>query len=105
MILAAAACAESGQAPPPELSLMWECQDFAALPYPGGLLDQPAGLIRRMRKAYAVWWAYREWGRAMRRADVSLARWTADHPEAWALKHAVDELRKQRERQQAADRH
>lgn len=51
MIRAAAQYADDPQAgaPPPELALWWECQDAGALPEAGGLWDQPAGLVRRMR--------------------------------------------------------
>jgi len=35
--------------PPAELALWWTCEHFRALPCAGGVLDQPAGLLRRMR--------------------------------------------------------
>lgn len=34
--------------PPPELRLYWMCQRYGALPEPGAMLDQDAGLIARM---------------------------------------------------------
>lgn len=69
---------------------MWECGDFpGALPEPGGLWDQPAGLVRRMRKAHQVWRVFD----SFRKAE-SWQRWSEANPEAWALKCAVDELRR-----------
>ena len=34
--------------PPPELRLYWQCLRFNALPEPGALFDQDAGLLARM---------------------------------------------------------
>ncbi len=69
--------------------LIWESGDFhGALPYPGSLLDQPAGLVRRMRKAKQVWQVFD----AFRRAK-SWERFQVDNPDAWDLKCAVDRLR------------
>lgn len=49
MILAAADYGEepSGE-PPPELGLALSCHRWNSLPEAGGLLDQPAGLMRRL---------------------------------------------------------
>lgn len=56
MILAAADYADERGDPPPELQLFFDCQDFpGALPNAGGVLDQPPGLIARMRVANNVY--------------------------------------------------
>lgn len=60
--MAAVGCADGTCDPPPELVLYWECQTFHALPEPGGLLDQPAGLVGKMRacaNAYELWQAWK----------------------------------------------
>jgi len=90
MICAAAEHAEdSKHEPPRELILMWECRSFpGALPEPGGLLDQPAGLIARMRKAHQVWSAFDSFWRAR-----SQKQWSETYPAAWKLKCSVDRLR------------
>ena len=41
--------------PPYELKLAWQCKQFNCLPYQGGLLNQPIGLIDKMQTAYNVW--------------------------------------------------
>lgn len=42
-------CAGDPQAtPPPELRVYWMCMRYDALPEPGGLFDQDAGLMGRM---------------------------------------------------------
>ncbi len=70
---------------------MWECLDFpGALPDGSDLGGQPAGLIRRMRKAYQVWSAFCDFHQSK-----SWSEWAEKHPEAWKLKCQVDELRKQ----------
>lgn len=96
MICAAAEYAEdSKREPPRELVLMWECQSFpGALPEPGGLLVQPAGLIARMRKAHQVWSAFDSFSRAR-----SWRKWSQDYPGAWKLKCWVDTLRQAQDRQ------
>lgn len=68
---------------------MWEAMDFhGALPYPGALWQQPAGMIRRMRKAYEVWNVYRSF-----RLAKSWKKWSEANPDYWSLKCAVDKLR------------
>lgn len=42
-------------APPVELRLSWQCERFSCLPESGGLLDQDAGLIKRMGAAANVY--------------------------------------------------
>jgi hypothetical protein len=61
MILAAAGCAEGLNTPPPVLELHWDCVTYHALPEPGGVRDQEAGLLRRMRilgNVFSVWQAW-----------------------------------------------
>ena len=57
LIRAAADYAEGNGPTPPELQLYWQCRDLNALPYAGGVLDQPAGLVQRMRAANNVYQA------------------------------------------------
>lgn len=64
MILAAAECGRNPNADaPPELRLAWQAMSYHALPEPGGLLDQPAGMLARMTRLYNVWIAHREYHR------------------------------------------
>lgn len=49
--------------PPPELKLAWQCKEWNTLPYGGGVLDQPYGLLNKLQELYGVWQAmkmYRE---------------------------------------------
>ena len=67
---------------------MWDFRAFGALPEPGGLFDQPAGLLARMRHAEQVWRVYDGFHSAS-----SWKRWQTANPGAWALKTKIDKLR------------
>ena len=47
MIQQAADCANGKAPPPPELSLMWRCQQFGCLPEAGGYNDQDFATMER----------------------------------------------------------
>ena len=88
LILAAAAAADTkGAAVPPELEQAWECMRYNALPNPGGLRDQPAGLIRRMTTASFYYDAMRL------QLRLSSDAFRAHHPDHFAAWRAVTELR------------
>jgi hypothetical protein len=73
---------------------MWRCLDFpGALPYPGGLLSQPAGLIEKLITAFTVWQAVRDWRRAS-----NWAAWSERNPGQWRTVQAVIVLRDKEER-------
>ena len=48
---------------PHELDLAFYARDIGALPEAGGIYDQPAGLLRRMRIAYNIFVAWSDWKR------------------------------------------
>ena len=95
MILAAAACGENPNSkpppvPPPELRLAWQAVMYHALPEQGGLLDQPAGLLRRMTQAYNVWFSHKEY---MQRDVNKHKEWIEDNPDLYATILRVKQLR------------
>ena len=47
--------------PPSELVLAWHCKEWNSLPYSGGLLDQPAGLMSRLSTLSSIHTAFRTW--------------------------------------------
>ena len=92
MILAAAAVGEGKDVPPPpELELAWQIERYGTLPKPGGLEDQPAGLLRRCSIALNVYEAFRS-----RRAEGSgdWPAWVRTHPQHAKLIAMVDEMRR-----------
>lgn len=80
MIRAAVACAAGDGPPPPELTLAWQCQQFGALPYAGGLSEQPAGLLDRMTAANNSYNAWRGYIQAPHKNA-----WIADNPQGWKI--------------------
>lgn len=65
---------------------------WGALPRGGGTLDQPAGMLERMRQTLEVWRAFRAW---KGRDKLKQAEWKRKNPEAWALVKRVQELREE----------
>ncbi len=90
MILAAADCAYGKAEPPPELRLMWDWIQWRTLPEPGGLRDQRAGELERMKRAYQVWATMKSW-RETKAEDAN--DWREKNPEGWQIILIVQELR------------
>lgn len=74
--------------PPPDLVDMWQFRTFATLPRAGGLSDQPAGKLARMRHAEQVYRVYAGYNRA-----PNLTRWSRENPGALKLKLNIDKMR------------
>lgn len=91
MILAAAVCGEDARQPPPaELRLAWQAITYRSLPEPGGLLDQPAGLLKRMTGAYNIWLAHKSY----RQRDLRKTKeWIEANPDLYESIQQVRKLR------------
>lgn len=90
-MLAAAACASDPKSKTPrELRLAFACTRYGALPFSGGVLEQPAGLLERMRTAEAVYTAFMAYRSAQ---PGEHAKWKSEHPEAWEIIKRVKALR------------
>jgi hypothetical protein len=90
MILAAAECAYGRAEPPPDLKLMWDWMQWRVLPESGGLRDQRAGELERMKTAYRVWATMKSW----KETDAKDAdAWREKYPEGWQIILMVQELR------------
>jgi hypothetical protein len=91
MILAAAEYGETPNGdPPPGLSLALSCRRWNSLPEAGGLLDQPAGLLRRLSIVENVYNCFR----ALKESN-DLADFGNKHPEQVALIESVIRMREQ----------
>jgi hypothetical protein len=88
-MLAAADYAEGEGNPPPELKLALSCEYWKCLPYGGGLLDQPAGLIGRMNLSRNVYDAFK----AMKNSD-NWAETAKDNPQMPDIIKQVEKLRR-----------
>ena len=72
-----------GKAPlPMELDILWECDQYHCLPYPGGLMDQPRWLMRRMRAARNICNAWRAW-RARKIGEEG--KFAEDYPQYFSI--------------------
>jgi hypothetical protein len=80
--------------PPPLLELGFECQQFRALPYDGGLYDQPAGLLKKIRMVLNVHHAYLMYQRHGQKPG-EMAKWRRNNEELWNIVSDIDRLREQ----------
>lgn len=84
----------SSTPPPKELEYAWQCAEYpGALPNAGGLRDQPAGLIRRMRVTYNVWNSVREYFQ-----NDQSTKWTKANPDKWKIVAEIMEYKIRRDR-------
>jgi hypothetical protein len=72
-----------------ELELAFDCQNFGALPYAGGLLDQPVGLMRRLRVAKNVFETVMGW----KETSGDVEAWNKSNPNGIKLISWIAKLR------------
>ncbi|HOX87902.1 MAG TPA: hypothetical protein PLY04_18135 [bacterium] len=77
---------------PALLELALNCENYRALPYSGGVMDQPAGLLRKMRQVTNVYEAARMYKREGNKPGES-AKWKREHQEVWDIVDQVEKLR------------
>ena len=91
MIRAAAQAARGKGAPPEELEWAWQTRRFG-LPFGGGWLDQPAGLLERMEQAARAYDTLREY---LAVKAIDLGRWIRDHPRQWQYIQWLEQLERE----------
>jgi len=74
------------------LELALECEEYQSLPYSGGVMEQPAGLLRKLRQVGNVYRAFREYERKGNVPGES-AKWKKEHSDIWDIVSQVNELR------------
>ena len=77
---------------PALLELAVNCENYRALPYSGGVLEQPAGLLRKMRQVNNVYEAVRMYKKEGNKPGES-AKWKREHEEVWDIVNQVEKLR------------
>lgn len=65
-----------------ELEYAWNCRLFGGLPESGGQLDQPAGLLKRMRAASTAYDAWRAW---IQNGGKDIKAFKERNPTAWEI--------------------
>ena len=84
--------AENHGSLPKILRLARDCENFSALPRIGGILDQPAGLLMKIRVAMNVYRAYTAYERDGKKAG-EMAKWKMENADLWEIVSDVERLR------------
>ena len=79
---------------PPLLELALNCESYRALPYSGGVMDQPAGLLRKMRQVQNIYEAVKLYKREGNKPGKA-AKWKREHEDVWDIVDQVEKLRKE----------
>jgi len=77
------------QTPPPELELGWNMRAFGGLPEPGGQLDQPVELMKRIRIALNI---ESLWNTFKRIKPGAFIDWKHNNPDDWNTINYIKEL-------------
>lgn len=77
---------------PPLLELGFDCEHYHALPLPGGIWDQPAGLLRKIRSAMNVYHAFKQYQRGGKKAG-EMAKWRKENEDMWQIVSEINGLR------------
>ena len=78
------------------LELGVDCEHYHTLPRSGGLLDQPAGLMRKIRQVLNVYHAVKLYEQQGVKAG-EMARWRSENQDVWQIVSDINELREQYE--------
>jgi len=79
-------------APPDLLLLALDCEKYQALPISGGVWEQPAGLLAKMRKVVNVFRAYSLY-QSHGNKPGEIAKWKRENEAVWNIIEWVEELR------------
>jgi hypothetical protein len=77
---------------PQLLELSLNCEEYRALPYSGGVMEQPAGLMRKLRQVGNVYQAFQAYKNEGQKPGES-AKWKRQNEQVWAIVREVNELR------------
>lgn len=77
---------------PALLELALNCETYRALPYSGGVMEQPAGLLRKMRQVRNVYEAFRLYKKEGNKPG-EIAKWKRENESVWDIVNQVDGLR------------
>ena len=77
---------------PALLELALNCENYRALPYSGGVMEQPAGLLRKMRQVRNVYEAIKLYKAEGNKPGES-AKWKREHQDIWDIVNEVERLR------------
>jgi len=67
-------------------------EQYSALPLAGGLLDQPAGMLKKIRIVMNVFHSVKLYEQQGRKAG-EMVKWKQEHEDAWNIISEINELR------------
>lgn len=71
-----------------------DCEHFGALPYSGGIMDQPAGLMNKLRQVMMVYRAISAYKTGGNKPG-EMADWRQKHEGLWNIVSDIDKLREE----------
>jgi len=74
------------------LGLGLDCEQYRALPLGGGILDQPAGMMKKIRQVLNVYHAYKLYLRDGKKPGEQ-AKWKHAHEDIWDVISEIERLR------------
>ena len=74
------------------LELALECEEYQSLPSSGGVMEQPAGLLRKMRQVNNVYQTFKVYQQEGNRPGET-AKWKREHEDMWDIVSQVEKLR------------
>jgi len=74
------------------LELSLNCEEYHALPYSGGVMEQPAGLMHKLRQVGNVYRAIKMWQNEGQKPGET-AKWKRQNEQLWSIVREVNELR------------
>ena len=77
---------------PPLLELAFQVEQYNALPLSGGLYDQPAGLMRKIRQILNVYHAIRRHETEGKKPGET-AKWRKENEPVWNIVSEMNNLR------------
>ena len=77
---------------PALLELALNCETYRSLPYSGGVMEQPAGLLRKMRQVQNVYEAFRLYKKEGNKPG-EIAKWKRENESVWDIVNEVERLR------------
>ena len=89
LILEAADCAQNGGSPSELLQMALDCSQYTALPRPGGISGQEAGLLHKLRQLANVFNSYD----SMLNTTLNQQKWSETYPQMWAIVASVERLK------------
>lgn len=69
-----------------------DCEHYRTLPIAGGILDQPAGMMRKIRQVLNVYYAVKLYEQQGNKPGEA-AKWRSEHQEVWQIVSDINELR------------